>query len=195
MACPWEPRQVHPLRSLISVPFGGESWPSPAGSASSLAFGDGTFRLRRISRRSSFVASSGSTPSSLRRSLFASRILIERLSGVAHLAVEPHEATVHVLLDRIDGQEPQSGLHRRLAFSMPLLVSQKLVQALDGQGIEPPAFADQPLLEWALVEIKTLQELAPVEREGTGQRHRIPATHRILEFTHVDDDLCGIEAQ
>jgi hypothetical protein len=71
-----------------------------------------------------------------------------------------------MLLKRIDGQKPQCGLHCGLALSMTLLVPQELVQAFDCQGIEPSAFADQPLLERRLVEIETFQKFALIEHEG-----------------------------
>jgi hypothetical protein len=41
-------------------------------------------------------------------------------------------------------------------------MSQELVQALDRECIEPPAFADQPFLERGFFEIEALQEIAPV---------------------------------
>src|SRR5262245_55462244 len=96
---------------------------------------------------------------------------------------------MHGLLERIDRQKPQSGLHRFFAHSGPLLLLQELAQAIDCQGIEPPALADEPFLEGALLKIKTVQELAPVQHEGAGQYRRISAAYGLFELAHVDSDI------
>src|SRR5712671_3617469 len=76
-----------------------------------------------------------------------------------------------------------------LSWSGSMMRSRKAV------CIAAPPLADQPLVERALLEIETFKELAPTEHKGTGQRCRIPATHCILELTHIDDDPSSIEAQ
>jgi hypothetical protein len=126
--------------------------------------------------------------------LFTGSILPKRLGSIAELVIKPHETAMHALLERIDDQKPQSGLHCGLALSLPLLVLQELVQAVDGQSIEPPPLADQPFVEEDLIEIEAFKEFAPVEHAGTGQRGRIAATHCILELADIDDDP-SIEAQ
>src|SRR5262249_59894946 len=87
--------------------------------------------------------------------LLADRILLERLSSITAVVVEPYEAAMHLLLERIDGQKAQSRLHSLLAHSGPLLMMQELAQAFDCQGIEPPPLTDQPFHERALIKIET----------------------------------------
>jgi hypothetical protein len=119
-------------------------------------------------------------------------VLAQGGAAPPRLRVEPHESAVDGLLQRIDGDQLERGLDGGLRRRRPLR-GQELRQPLHGPLAQPLPLADEPFLEWRLVERDPGEELATVEVAGPLEGGRRAGRHRALELERVHRDRLGIE--
>src|SRR5437016_5852807 len=115
-------------------------------------------------------------------------ILAQRRPSPAGLRVESHERSLHRLLQRIQGQEPERGLNRWLCRPCFPLMHEELCETLDRQFTQALALREQPLFEGWFAQREAAQEIALIERCRSLDRVWRSLDHRRLEGRGVDID-------
>ena len=113
-------------------------------------------------------------------------VLAKRGAAPAALRVQPHQRAMHRLLQRVERQQLQRGLHGRLTGVNLPLVREKLRERLQGQLTQPLALAQQPLLERRLVDRESAEQVALIDRAGLCERRRRALADQPLEGRGVD---------
>ena len=122
-------------------------------------------------------------------------ILPERRAPPPLLGVKPHQRPVRRLLQRVQRQQFERGLHRCLCGPRLSLMRQQLRQPLQRQLPQPLPLGDEPLLEQRLVHGEAGEQVALVERGGLLQRLGRALGHQPLEGRDVDIDHGAIQGE
>ena len=109
------------------------------------------------------------------------------------LGIETHERSVHGLLERIEGEEPEGRLHGGLRRAGGALLGQEPGEGSQGQLVQALALAQQPFLERGLVQGEPREEVALVEGRGLLQRLDRPRLRALLEDQRIDGDHGRVE--
>ena len=107
--------------------------------------------------------------------------------------VEAHEGAVRGLLPRVEGEQPEPGLHRGGGRVGLLLLGEQSAEALDRQRVQPLALAAQPVLEGGLAEAHPGEEIAPVQGDDLRERGGPAVGEHRLEPRHVHVHRGGVE--
>ena len=97
------------------------------------------------------------------------------------------------LLQRIQREEPETGLDRRFGCAGLLLVGEQLSQSLYGQLVQPLPLGRQPLLERALGQRQPGQQLTAIETGDLLERRRPTVGDQPLELRHVHSHNRGVQ--
>jgi hypothetical protein len=123
-----------------------------------------------------------------RRNGAAQLVLAEGAPAPAGLGVQLHERSIDLLTQRIDAEQPQPHLDRRLGRALAHVMAEQLRQRLQHELPQPLSLGQQPLLEWRLLDGQSREEISPIQRHGPLERVHRPAGRVALEGRHVDVD-------
>jgi len=125
--------------------------------------------------------------------LHALLVLTERRGPAALPRVEAHQGAMNGLLQRVQRQQPQGRLHRRLEVVRAHVMRQQLGERLERELAEPLALHRAPFLEHRLVDVETVQQIASIQRGRSLQRGRLFTVRRQLELGGVDPDAPRVQ--
>ncbi len=123
----------------------------------------------------------------------AELVLAERRASAAELHVQPHQRAVHRLLERIEGEELERGLHGRLRRPRRPMPGEEPGQGLHRGLAQALALGQEPLLERRLLQRQARQEVALVQQPGLVERAGRPLGDEGLEDLRVDGHRLGVE--
>jgi hypothetical protein len=97
------------------------------------------------------------------------------------------------LLQRIERQQMQGRLHRRLEVVRTHVVRQELGERLERELAEPLALDRAPFVESGLVDVEAVQQIAPIQRGRSQQRGRLVTARRHLELRGIDPHAAWVQ--
>ena len=123
----------------------------------------------------------------------AKLVLAQRGLPAPEPRIEPHDRAVDGLLQRVQREETQTGLHGRLGGAGLLLMDEQAAQALDGQLVQALPLGREPLLERALGQRQPGQQVAPIEAGDLLERGGAAVGDQPLELRHVHIHDRGVQ--
>ena len=120
-------------------------------------------------------------------------VLAERGPAPPELGVQVHERPVHGLLEGVEGDQPQSGLHGLVERACVPLLGEEPGKRILGQLAQPRPLREKPLLEGRLLQREPLEQVAPVEADRLLEGFPGAAGHTLLEGLHVRGHERGLE--
>src|SRR5262249_41592633 len=118
----------------------------------------------------------------------AGLILAERGAPPSGLDIESHQRAVYRLLERIDLEESQGGLHGGIDRSGGPLMREQRRQRPERHLAQPLAVAEEPVVERLLLHRETLEEITLIQSGRFAERRRRSLGRPSLELAHVDRD-------
>jgi hypothetical protein len=102
---------------------------------------------------------------------------------------------MHRLLQRLQRQQLERRLHRRLLRPCVAVVSHELAQCLQRQLPEPLPLGEQPMLERRLVDGHSGEQVPLIELSSLFEGGRSGLGHQPLEGSHIHIDEGGFRAR
>jgi hypothetical protein len=123
----------------------------------------------------------------------ADLVLPKRGGSSTELDVETHDGAMHGLLKRVESEQAQRGLQRRLGRLRGALVKQELSERCERQLAQSLALCEEPLLERRFPYGEAVQELAVIEGSGTVESSGRTVGDQKLELDHVHVDGARVQ--
>src|SRR5207245_5634639 len=113
-------------------------------------------------------------------------ILLESGAAPTLRGIEVHQRPMHGLLQRIEGQQPYSGLNPAFGLATARLLGQQLAENLQRKLPQSLALYGEPLLERRLVHVEAFDEIAAVQARGLLQGAGGTFDKQALEGGYID---------
>ena len=122
-------------------------------------------------------------------------VLLQRVHEIAALLIEPHQCSMHRLLQRIDAQRALRGCNRFVERTAPRLMIDELRVCAQRRAMQSIAFGEHPLIESLLAELKAFQKIAAIHCDGLLERFFRSAAEECFEVGDVGGDERVVDAE